>query len=146
MSSLSRINRVSLAPEPVPGRGDRRTIGRHGEQLAASHLRRKGLTLLASNYRSRRGEIDLVVRDRRTLVFVEVKTRVMVAAHARMRASSDVWWPSRQRVRQRRAAAAWLAATRHPSPATRQIRFDVIAVLISPSGELVDLEHIEAAL
>src|SRR6266498_5741317 len=49
--------------------------GRLGERAARRHLRRLGLKFLAANFRSARGEIDLVCRDRDCLVFVEVKTR-----------------------------------------------------------------------
>jgi putative endonuclease len=49
--------------------------GRQAEQIAAAYLRRKGLTLVETNYRCRRGEIDLVLRDRGTIVFAEVRLR-----------------------------------------------------------------------
>jgi putative endonuclease len=50
--------------------------GRRGEDLAHRFLRRQGFTVVAPNYRSRAGsEIDLVARDKDTLVFVEVKSR-----------------------------------------------------------------------
>ena len=50
-------------------------MGAWGEQLAGEYLRRKGYTLLAHSYRSRFGEIDLIVSDERFLVFAEVKLR-----------------------------------------------------------------------
>src|SRR4051812_28178940 len=46
-----------------------------GERAAKRHLRRLGLKFLVANFRSPRGEIDLVFRDQDCLVFVEVKTR-----------------------------------------------------------------------
>lgn len=49
--------------------------GEQAEQLAAAYLRRKGLAVIATNYRCRYGEIDLVLRDRGTLVFAEVRLR-----------------------------------------------------------------------
>ena len=49
--------------------------GRTAEQLAAAFLERQGLTLLARNYRCRFGEIDLVMRDGDSVVFVEVRLR-----------------------------------------------------------------------
>lgn len=51
------------------------SIGEQAEQLAASYLQRKGLSLVQCNYRCRWGEIDLVMRDRGTMVFAEVKLR-----------------------------------------------------------------------
>src|SRR5512137_1686231 len=49
--------------------------GRLGERAARKHLRRSGLKFLTANFRSSRGEIDLVFRDDDCLVFIEVKTR-----------------------------------------------------------------------
>ena len=49
--------------------------GELGERAARRHLRRQGLKFLTANFRSDRGEIDLIFRDRDCLVFVEVKTR-----------------------------------------------------------------------
>src|SRR5882724_8855479 len=49
--------------------------GNLGEKAAKKHLRRLGLKFLIANYRSPRGEVDLIFRDRDCLVFVEVKTR-----------------------------------------------------------------------
>lgn len=53
----------------------RQRLGRWGEGLAASHLEAAGYTIVERNWRCTAGEIDLVARDRETLVFVEVKTR-----------------------------------------------------------------------
>lgn len=52
------------------------SLGQRGERLAAKHLRRLGYKIVARGDRSRLGEIDLVAVDGRTVVFVEVKTRV----------------------------------------------------------------------
>ena len=50
-------------------------LGRRGERLAGALLRRLGLDLLTTNYRTAQGEVDIVARDGTTLCFVEVKTR-----------------------------------------------------------------------
>ena len=55
--------------------GKRQTLGRRGEELACSFLVKKGYRILARNYRTRSGEIDIIARDGAVLVFVEVKTR-----------------------------------------------------------------------
>jgi putative endonuclease len=49
--------------------------GKIAEQLAATYLQQQGLTLLASNYHCRFGEIDLIMRDENETVFVEVRLR-----------------------------------------------------------------------
>jgi putative endonuclease len=51
------------------------TQGARAEALAAEYLVRRGLTIVARNFRTRFGEIDLIARDGRTLVFVEVRMR-----------------------------------------------------------------------
>lgn len=49
--------------------------GAQAEQLAAQYLQRHGLKLIAQNYRSRFGEIDLIMHDGATIVFIEVRLR-----------------------------------------------------------------------
>lgn len=53
----------------------RQALGKIGEDLACDELRRRGYAILARRYRKRGGELDIVARDGRTVVFVEVKTR-----------------------------------------------------------------------
>lgn len=60
---------------PRAERGAAGSTGAQAEALAASYLEARGLSILARNVRSRFGEIDLVARDRDTLVFVEVRLR-----------------------------------------------------------------------
>ena len=50
-------------------------LGKRGEDIAARFLLEKGLALIARNFRDKFGEIDIIAKDRETLVFVEVKTR-----------------------------------------------------------------------
>lgn len=52
------------------------SLGKKGEDLAASYLKDRGFEILQRNFHSRFGEIDLVAIEDDTLVFVEVKTRV----------------------------------------------------------------------
>jgi len=54
----------------------RRTRGELGERIAADHLEHRGYSILARNFRTRYGELDLVAADECALVFCEVKTRV----------------------------------------------------------------------
>ena len=48
-------------------------LGRYGEALAAEYLRKKGCRILAMNYRTRLGELDVIAADRRYVIFAEVK-------------------------------------------------------------------------
>ncbi|PNU20049.1 YraN family protein [Geothermobacter hydrogeniphilus] len=54
---------------------ERLALGRWGEEQAVLFLRRQGFRILERNYRTRVGEIDIIARNRRLLLFVEVKTR-----------------------------------------------------------------------
>ena len=54
---------------------EKQTVGKAGEDIARSYLLRKGYQVVAANARTPLGEIDLVARDKNTVVFVEVKTR-----------------------------------------------------------------------
>ena len=58
----------------------RKSTGRRGEYAAASFLRSRGVAILKNNFRSRFGEIDLLARDGKYLIAVEVKTRRYEAA------------------------------------------------------------------
>ncbi len=49
--------------------------GPRAEKIACDYLQRRGLTLVERNYRCRRGEIDLIMREGKTLVFIEVRYR-----------------------------------------------------------------------
>ena len=118
----------------------RQTAGRRGEDLAAEHLERLGFQVLARNHRTRFGELDLVVFDGTTLVFVEVKTR---RASASGRGPWEALHERKCRQVRRMAAAYLLEATDRPrSP---DLRFDAIGVVIDAYGKPVRLDHLEAA-
>ncbi len=104
---------------------DRRaTLGKQGESLACAALRRRGYAIVATRYRTRRGEIDIVARDGATLVFVEVKTR---AGTSRGTPAEAVTAAKRRRLA--RLSAHYLAG----HPADTAARFDVVC--ISTSGD-----------
>lgn len=114
---------------------DKPEVQRQGEAAAAAYYERRGLRVLARNWRLRMGEIDLVVMDGDTLVFAEVKTR----------SSRDLAEPelsvgySKQR-RLKRLADAYIDFER---PSFAGCRFDVIAVILN--GSHLTLRHIPDA-
>ena len=115
-------------------------LGRLGEDLALEHLERLGYRLVARNHRTRYGELDLIVSDETTIVFVEVKAR-RIGASAGSAVESV---PPRKQRQVRGIAAAWLAES-SDRPRSRELRFDVVAVTVDASGALVRLDHLEAA-
>lgn len=54
---------------------NRRELGAYGEKLAVDFLRRRGCRILATNFRSGRNEIDIIIETDREIAFIEVKTR-----------------------------------------------------------------------
>ena len=96
-------------------------LGREGEVLAARLLTGKGYRILARNYRTAGGEVDLVCQDGDTLVFVEVKTRSAGSLGRPDQAVTGI-----KRGRLVRAAAAFLS---EHDGWERPCRFDVVAVV-----------------
>jgi putative endonuclease len=122
----------------------RRDRGIHGERIAAEHLTNRGYAILARNFRTRYGELDLIAADDTSIVFCEVKTRVTgtVAGPA---GPLDAIGP-RKRERLRRMAGQWLAETSDEArPRRDQLRFDAIGIMLTPAGSLLALEHLEDA-
>src|SRR3546814_18668001 len=92
----------------------KQALGAYGEALAARYLVQKGMVLLDHNWRCRDGEIDLILRDGRTLVICEVKTRRTTTYGTPFEAISLL-----QTGRPKRPAAQWLSPTAVPVPETR---------------------------
>ena len=93
--------------------------GKKGEKIAADYLLKKGSRIVSRNFRSKRGEIDLIATTGNYLVFVEVKEREANALVSPLEAVT-----SAKRARVIRAAQYYLM--RYPSHL--QPRFDVIAI------------------
>ena len=112
--------------------------GAWGEALAAEYLRKKRYTVIAAGYRCRYGEIDLIVSDKKHLVFVEVKLR-RSANFAEAREFVNY----RKQERIRTTASFYLAE----NETTLQPRFDVIEIY-APEGTATRdpvINHLEGA-
>lgn len=118
--------------------GRNNLLGAWGEALAAQYLRKKRYSVVASGFRSRFGEIDLIVKNRKYLVFVEVK----------LRKNSDFakameFVDSRKQDKLRATASIYLAHY----PTALQPRFDVIEIY-APEGVQTnhpEIKHMEDA-
>ncbi|RLA44777.1 MAG: YraN family protein [Gammaproteobacteria bacterium] len=97
-----------------------KALGDDYETRAAQWLQGRGLQLLARNYRGKTGEIDIVAKDKNTLVFVEVRAR-----NNRYFASAAASVDKRKQLRILRTAQLYLQ--HHPGMANMPCRFDVIA-------------------
>lgn len=96
-------------------------VGLLAERAAARFLEHRGLATIARNYRTRFGEIDLVMREGDATVFVEVRYR---RDDSRLTGAASI--TARKRKRIVLAARAFLRA--HPSLAERPCRFDVVGI------------------
>jgi putative endonuclease len=107
--------------------------GKLGESAAKKFLRRQGLKFLTANFRSARGEIDLIFHDGDCLAFVEVKTR-----------SSEEWTrpaAAVNAVRRRRLSQAALDYLRLLKNPPVKIRFDIVEVLLT-DGKVHEIRHL----
>ena len=121
--NLPAVIKEWLRPKEIP------LSARHGalgERAAKKHLQELGLKYLTANFRSDRGEIDLVFRDDDCLVFIEVKTR-----------SSEDWVRPAAAVNKRKrrllcqTALDYLGLLKNPPV---KIRFDIVEVLLHESA------------
>lgn len=118
--------------------GRNNLAGAWGEALAAEYLRKKHYKILATNYRCRFGEIDLIAANRKYLVFVEVKLR-----KSDRFANAFEYVDSRKQERLRTTAALYLSEC----PTELQPRFDVVEVYAPQGTETTKpiIHHMEDA-
>ncbi|RMF28311.1 MAG: YraN family protein [Bacteroidetes bacterium] len=100
-------------------------IGRKGEELAQAYLRRKGWTILETNWRYQRAEVDIIAKDGPVLVFVEVKTR----SSAAFGQPEEFITPYKEQLLTD-AAHAYMEHIGHEW----EIRFDFVSILLHPDG------------
>ncbi|MDB6027465.1 MAG: YraN family protein [Verrucomicrobiales bacterium] len=107
--------------------------GAFGEREAKKHLKKLGLKFLTANFRSKRGEIDLIFRDQDCLVFVEVKTR---SSEDWTRPAAAVDAHKRRLLSQ--CALDYLKLLKRPMI---KIRFDIVEVLLL-DGNVREVRHL----
>ena len=111
-------------------------LGISGEELAADHLRGLGYGIVGRDVRTPIGQLDLVARDGRTLVFVEVKTRAGTGFGLPAEAVGT------QKVRKlRQLALYYLKKHPHAGP----FRFDVVGIVMD-GGRVAQLTHVKNAI
>ncbi|HLO26273.1 MAG TPA: YraN family protein [Geobacteraceae bacterium] len=115
---------------------DKLALGARGEAIAAAYLKGQKFTIVERNFRCRCGEVDIIARDGKSFVFIEVKARRTLSFGPPQLAVT----PFKQR-QISKAALTWLAKNRlHETNA----RFDVIAILLR-EHEVPAIEHIRNA-
>ena len=109
-----------------------RQTGFNAEQMAFEHLQTQGLQPVSRNFRTRRGEIDLIMLDDSCLVFVEVRYRTQ-SSFVRAVQTVDT------RKQRKLASTAAMFFSKNPRLANRVCRFDVLGIDRDASGDV----HIE---
>jgi putative endonuclease len=122
----------------------RRRLGEAGETLACRHLEARGFEVVERNFRTRYGELDIIVADKRSLVFVEVKSRIVRGKPGPLGPFDAIGHRKRRQVRL--MAREWLAKERVSGrKRPPELRFDAIGITFDPAGRLVELDHLEGA-
>jgi putative endonuclease len=110
-------------------------FGKKSERIAAEYLRRKGYRIIETNYRSPMGEIDIIAKEKGTLVFVEVKAR----RSSRFGSPKGAVTPAKQR----KISMAALDYLKRFGQDDTRARFDVVAIDIK-AGK-TDIEVVKNA-
>ena len=117
---------------------DRKTTGELGELVAQEYLKKKGYRIIETNYRTRYGELDIVARNKNTLVFTEVRTKTSL--------NFGIPEESITPTKSRHLAAAANIYRQHHEKLPENWRIDFISVLLDESGKMLRLNHIESAI
>lgn len=109
----------------------RQRLGRRGEDLASRYLKNRGYTIIARNYRTKLGEIDIIAKNPSAIVFVEVKTR-----------TGKMYGPPAASVtikKQRQISRVALSYLSKHNLTDAPARFDVVSVLFTDDAPQVEL-------
>lgn len=110
-------------------------FGKKSESLAVKHLKRKGYKILAQNYRTKMGEVDIIARDKDVIVFVEVKAR-------RSDRFGDPKWAVTYK-KQRKISMVALQYLKEAGKSNTRARFDVVS--IDSRGDKTHIELVKNA-
>lgn len=110
--------------------------GKEGEEVAKKYLESKGYEIVEQNYKTRRAEIDMIARQGKELVFVEVRTK-----HHEMYGTPEETIDWQKRMRLQRNAAAYVHRIRYRGP----YRVDAVCLIIG-NGGLQRINHYESII
>ncbi len=110
---------------------DRKELGKRGEEVALRFLKKNGYQILQKNYVCKMGEVDIIAREKDTLAFIEVKTR-----------TTKAFGPPQLAVnasKQMQLSKAALSFIKEKRLEEAKARFDVVAIILGPGGEEIEL-------
>jgi len=110
---------------------EKKELGKKGEEVALRFLKKKGYRIIERNYVCKMGEMDIIAKEKDALVFVEVKTRT----------SKDFGPPQLavDSTKQKQLSKVALNFLKEKKLGDIKARFDVVAILLSPKGEEIEL-------
>jgi putative endonuclease len=109
----------------------KKELGKKGEEVAIRFLKKNGYQVIKRNYVCKMGEIDIIAKEKDTLVFIEVKTR-----------TSTTFGPPQLAVnpkKQSQMSKVALNFLKEKRLGDVKARFDVVAILLGPRGEEIEL-------
>lgn len=109
----------------------RQKFGEKGETLAAKYLKKRGYKIIEQNYRTPLGEIDIIAKEKNTIVFVEVKSRRSI------RFGSPKWAVTPKK--QRKISMVALHYLKSTKQTTDKARFDVVSILSNKDAPQIDI-------
>ena len=112
-------------------RTEKKDLGKKGEEKALRFLKKKGYRIIKQNYICNLGEMDIIAKEKDTLVFVEVKTRTSVAFGPPQLAVTPF--------KQRQLSKVALHFLKEKKLEDVKARFDVVAILLPPEKEEIEL-------
>jgi putative endonuclease len=110
---------------------EKKELGKKGEEVALRFLKKRGYRIIEKNYVCKMGEMDIIAKEKDTLVFVEVKTR-----------TSTIFGPPQLAVnptKQMQLSKVALSYLKAKQLEDVKARFDVVAILLGPKGEEIEL-------
>ena len=119
---------VQGGPEMMTGKKE---LGKKGEDLALRFLKKRGYRIIEQNYVCKMGEMDLIAKEKDTLVFIEVKTRTSMDFGPPQLAVTEF--------KQRQLSKVALNFLKEKKLEDVKARFDVVAILLTPGGEEIEL-------
>jgi putative endonuclease len=112
-------------------------LGKIGEEKTCAYFTSLGYKVIERNFRTKIGEIDIIAEIDKLLVFVEVKTRTSL--------SYGAGYESVRVIKQKKIRSIALQFMNLSGLYYRAVRFDVVSLLLSKEGEIIDLKHFESA-
>mgnify|MGYP006269306337 FL=1 len=122
------ITKTDNGREP---RREKKDLGKKGEEVALRFLKKKGYRVIEQNYVCKMGEMDIIAKEKDTLVFVEVKTRTSMAFGPPQLAVTPI--------KQRQLSKVALNFLKEKKLEDIKARFDVVAILLLPEKEEIEL-------